>query len=34
MTPFISSAHGCMLNICIDQGEVLIEIGCEWVKNW
>ena len=30
----MSLAHSCMLNICIDQGEVLTEAGCGWVKNW
>ena len=30
----MSLAHGCMLNICIDWGEVLIEVVCGWVKNW
>lgn len=34
VTPFMSLAHGCMLNICIDWGEVVIEVGCGWVENW
>jgi hypothetical protein len=34
VTPFVSLAYGCMLNICIDQGEVLTEVVCGWVKNW